>query len=94
MRVSRFALIPVLLFTACTDEPVAPDAGLIQAAKGGNKGKPGGGDDDQGVTITQTDLGTLDGRSWSTANGVVSAPDGFDVRVVGKSGDGAFYWTP
>ena len=50
--------------------------------------KKKGGDPD--VTITQTDLGTLGGKtSSSVANGVVSNP----VRVVGTSANRAFYWT-
>ena len=57
MRVGKLALIPVLLFTACTDEPVAPDAGFIEAARGGIPGKPGG-DDGDSFNYTITDLGT------------------------------------
>ena len=83
------------LLAACTEEPVAPnveDAGLIQAAKGGKPGKPGGGGDPE-VTITQTDLGTLEGSSSASANSVVSDPDGNSIRVVGASGGSPFFWT-
>ena len=46
---------------ACAEEPVAPegqDTGLIQAAKGGNKGKPGDGGGNDGSNYTITDFGT------------------------------------
>jgi probable HAF family extracellular repeat protein len=56
------------------------------------KGKPG--DEEPQFTITTTDLGTLEGSSSAIANHVASGPDGLNVRVVGKSGNGAFYWTP
>ena len=49
------------LLAACADrEPFAPnteDTGAIQAAKGGNKGKPGGGGDGDSFSYTLTDLG-------------------------------------
>jgi probable HAF family extracellular repeat protein len=58
------------------------------------KGKPA--DDGPQFNITSTELGTLEGRSSSAASGIVSAPDGLTIRVVGGSsgGNGAFYWTP
>ncbi len=56
------------------------------------KGKPGDEVEPQ-FTITETDLGTLGGSYLHKAWSVVSGPDGNSVRVVGESGDRAFYWT-
>ena len=87
MSSRALTLICSLAFlAACAEEPVAPegqDAGLIQAAKGGSKGKPGGGND-PGVSFnyTITDLGAD-----------ISVRDINDDGVlVGRTNDQAAVW--
>ena len=76
MRLRKMALIAGLLgLASCTDgELVAPES--IQAAKGGNPGKPGGGDGGGG-SHTLIDLGTdLGLHDTNDGGGFVGSFDG------------------
>lgn len=64
-------LLAFALLVACSDQrPTSPDWVDIQAAKGGNPGKPGGGGDPSESTYDMTHLGALDGNTRSSARGM------------------------
>ena len=81
------ALSGLILMTACMDTPTLPTEVDAQFAKGGNKGKPGGGDGDS-FNYTITDLG-MGGVSDINDAGLIvgSAPSDVAFRAARWTAD-------